>query len=62
MSRITKILVAAAATALVATAPASASPLVHGKDFVNPTCGGPNEIVVCKPPVESKPGGALRIP
>lgn len=52
MSRITKILVTAAVAALAATAPASASPLAHGEDFLNPTCGGPNEIVVCKPPLK----------
>ena len=36
----------------MAAAPASASPLAHGDDFLNPTCGGPSEIVVCKPPVK----------
>ena len=58
MSRIAKphrILIAAALAALVATAPASASPAAHGKDFVAPTCGGPNEVVVCKPPLKAHP-------
>jgi len=50
-----RILIAAAFAALVAAAPASASPLAHGKDYVAPTCGGPNEIVECPPPVKSKP-------
>ena len=61
MSRIAKqyrILVIAAVAALAATAPASASPLAHGKNFVAPTCGGPNEIVECKPPVKLHPAAA----
>ena len=52
MSKPHRILAAAFVAALVAAAPASASPPVHGQDFLNPTCGGPSEIVVCKPPLK----------
>ena len=56
--------VTAAVVALAATAPASASPLAHGKDYVAPTCGGPNEIVQCKPPlkVHTAPTDSLAAP
>ena len=65
MSRIAKhhrilarTLATAAVAVLAATAPASASPLAHGKDYVAPTCGGPNEVVVCKPPLKVHPAAA----
>ena len=52
MSRLAKFIVTASVAALAAAALASASPLAHGDSYVAPTCGGPNEIVVCKPPLK----------
>jgi hypothetical protein len=52
MSKPHRILAAAFVAALMAAAPASASPLAHGDSYIAPTCGGPNEIVVCKPPLK----------
>ncbi len=52
MSRIAKFLVVASVAALTAASPAAASPLAHGDSYIAPTCGGPNEIVVCKPPLK----------
>jgi hypothetical protein len=52
MSKPHRILATAFVAAIVAATPASASPLAHGEDFLNPTCGGPSEIVVCKPPLK----------
>ena len=56
MSKPHRILATAFIAALVAAAPASASPLkVHvapTDSLVLKTCGGPNEIVECRPPVD----------
>ena len=47
-------LVTAAVAAVAATAPASASALPHPDlPIAVKTCGGPNEIVECKPPAKS---------
>jgi len=57
-------LVTAAVAALAATAPASASAapshVPHGDlPIVAKTCGGPNEIVQCKPPVKTHPDSPI---
>ena len=55
MSKPHRILAAAFVAALVAAAPASASPIKHvapTDSLVLKTCGGPNEIVQCRPPVD----------
>ena len=47
-----------AALAATATASASASPGRDDVNFVAGTCGGPNEIIECPPPVKSWPAAA----
>ena len=46
--------VAAPASALPADAPGRV-PARHDVTFVAKTCGGPNEIIECAPPVEAEP-------
>ena len=66
MSRIAKphrILARTLATAAVAALAAAAPAAADGPDripttFVSPTCGGPNEIIECAPPVEHRHSAA----
>jgi hypothetical protein len=52
-------LVTAAVAAVAVTAPASASAVPHADlPYAAKTCGGPNEIVQCKPPVKSHSAAA----
>jgi hypothetical protein len=60
-----KTLVTAVVATVAATAPAAASdapsriPAQHAVNIVAATCGGPNEIVECAPPVKSRPDSPI---